>query len=51
MKVKTSLKFARIRAQKTRLIADTVRESDVSDAIKTLTFMNKKTAVLLKKIN
>jgi len=50
MEVKASLKFARVGAQKARLVADVVRGKDVSEALKVLTFMNKKTAILLKKI-
>ena len=50
MEVKASLKFARVGAQKARLVADMVRGKDVSDAIKTLTFLNKKTAGMMKKL-
>lgn len=50
MEVKASLKHARVGAQKARLVADMVRGKNVSEAIKILTFMNKKTAVMLKKI-
>jgi large subunit ribosomal protein L22 len=50
MEVKASLKYARVAAQKARLVVDTVRGKDVSEAIKILTFMNKKTAVMLKKL-
>jgi large subunit ribosomal protein L22 len=50
MEVKASLNYARVGAQKARLVADVVRGKNVGDAIKILTFMNKKTAVLLKKI-
>lgn len=50
MEVKASLKHARVGAQKARLVADMVRGKDVSAAIKLLTFMNKKTAVMLKKL-
>ena len=50
MEVNASLKYARVAAQKARLVADVVRGQNVSDAIKALTFMNKKTAVLLKKL-
>jgi large subunit ribosomal protein L22 len=50
MEVKASLKYARVGAQKARLVADLVRGKDVNEAIKTLTFLNKKTAVMLKKL-
>jgi large subunit ribosomal protein L22 len=50
MEVKASLKHARVGAQKARLVADAVRGKDVSVAIKSLTFLNKKTALMLKKI-
>lgn len=50
MEVKASLKYARVGAQKARLVADMVRGKDVNEAVKTLTFMNKKTAGLVKKL-
>jgi large subunit ribosomal protein L22 len=50
MEVKASLRYARVGSQKARLVADVVRGKNVSDAIKTLTYMNKKTALLLKKL-
>jgi large subunit ribosomal protein L22 len=50
METRASLKFARVGAQKARLVADLVRGHDVSEAIKRLTFLNKKTAGLLKKV-
>lgn len=50
MEVKASLKYARVGEQKARLVADLVRGKDVSEAIKTLTFLNKKSAVMIKKI-
>ncbi|MCE3009329.1 MAG: 50S ribosomal protein L22 [Pseudobdellovibrionaceae bacterium] len=50
MEVKASLQYARVGEQKARLVANMVRGKDVSDAIKTLTFLNKKTATLLKKL-
>lgn len=50
MEVKASLRFARVSAQKARLVADVVRGKDVGAAIKDLVFMNKKTAVLIKKL-
>ncbi len=50
MEVKASLKFARIGAQKARLVADLVRGKDVNSAIRDLTFMKKKGAGLVKKL-
>lgn len=50
MEVKASLKFARIGAQKARLVADVVRGKDVNDAIRSLTFMKQKGAGLMKKL-
>ena len=44
MEVKASLQYARVGEQKARLVADLVRGKDVSDAVKTLTFLNKKSA-------
>lgn len=50
MEVKASLKYARVGAQKARLVADLVRGKDVSAALKILKFSDKKTAVMLKKL-
>lgn len=50
MEVKAKLSFARVGAQKARLVADMIRGKDVSEAVKTLTFLNKKTAGLMKKL-
>lgn len=50
MEVKASLQYARVGAQKARLVADLVRGKDVGEAIKSLTFLNKKTGGLLKKL-
>ena len=50
MEVKASLNFARIGCQKARLVADVVRGKDVNEAIKSLTFMKQKGAVLIKKL-
>ena len=47
---KASLRFARVSAQKARLVADLVRGDDVDMALEKLTFTNKKTAPLLKKL-
>jgi large subunit ribosomal protein L22 len=50
MEVKASLNYARVGAQKARLVADVVRGKDVNEAVKTLTFLNKKSAVVIKKL-
>ncbi len=50
MESKASLKFARVGAQKARLVADLIRGKDVSDAVKTLTVLNKKTAEMIRKL-
>jgi large subunit ribosomal protein L22 len=50
MEVKAKLNYARVGEQKARLVADLVRGKNVSEAIKTLTFMNKKSAVMIKKL-
>ncbi len=50
MEVKASLNFARIGCQKARLVADVVRGKDVNEAIRSLTFMKQKGAVLIKKL-
>lgn len=43
-------RFARTSAQKARLVADQVRHLPVDKALSTLTFSNKKAAVLVKKV-
>lgn len=50
MEVKASLRYARVGAQKARLVADLVRGKDVGAAVKTLTFLNKKSALMIKKL-
>jgi len=50
MEVKASLKNARVGSQKARLVADIVRGKDVNVAVKTLTFLNKKSAGMIKKL-
>ena len=50
MEVKASLQHARVGAQKARLVADLVRGKDVNQAVKTLTFLNKKSALMIKKL-
>lgn len=50
MEVKASLNYSRVSPQKARLVANVVRGQDVSEAIKNLTFLNKKSAGLIKKL-
>ena len=50
MEVQAKLKFARISAQKCRLVADQIRGLPVEKAINLLAFSNKKAAVLIKDI-
>jgi large subunit ribosomal protein L22 len=44
------LRYARVSAQKARLVADMVRGMDVQDAIESLAFTRKKSAPLVKKL-
>ena len=50
MKVSAVLKNARVSAQKARLVADLIRGKSVEQALNTLTFTPKKSAVLMKKV-
>lgn len=50
MEVKASLNNARVGAQKARLVVDLVRGKDVNEAVKILTFLNKKSAGMVKKL-
>ena len=50
METTAKLKYARISPQKCRLVADTVRGSDVSKALNILKFMPKKGADLIYKV-
>ena len=50
MEIKAKLSYARVGEQKARLVANLVRGKDVSEAIKTLTFINKKSACMIKKL-
>ena len=45
-----TLRHARVSARKARLVADLVRGKDVSEALEVLSFAEKKTAPLLKKL-
>ena len=48
MEVKASLKFVRIGTQKARIVADMIRGKSVNDAVRILTYENKKAAGLMK---
>ncbi|MBL7544402.1 MAG: 50S ribosomal protein L22 [Bdellovibrionaceae bacterium] len=50
MESKASLRFARVGAQKARLVADVIRGKKADNAIKLLTFMNSKSSDLFKKL-
>lgn len=50
MEVKAILRYSRVSPQKARLVANMVRGQDVNEAIKSLTFLNKKSAGLIKKL-
>jgi large subunit ribosomal protein L22 len=50
VEAKATLKFARVGAQKARLVADLVRGKDVGTALKSLTYLNKKSALMIKKL-
>src|SRR5579885_2299744 len=50
MNVKAQLRFARISAQKARLVADQVRELPVANATTLLAHSNKKAAAIINKL-
>ena len=50
MEVSARLKYARISAQKVRLVADQVRGLSAEKAVDLLRFSNKKAAVIMKKV-
>lgn len=50
MESTATLRFARVSAQKARLVADLVRGKDAGQALEILTFLPKKTGPLLKKL-
>jgi len=50
MEVNAKLKFARISPQKARLVADQVRGMSVDKALEVLSFSQKKSAAIIKKI-
>lgn len=50
MEVKASLRYARIGAQKARLVADLVRGKTVTEAYRILTYSEQKPAVMIMKL-
>jgi len=50
MEIQAKLRFARISPQKARLVADQVRGLPVDQALEVLTFSQKKSAAIIKKI-
>ena len=50
MEVKASLNYARMAPRKIRLVVDTVRGKDVNEAVRILSFLNKKAAPIIKKL-
>ena len=50
MESKATLRFVRVSARKARLVADLVRGKDVSEVMEVLSFADKKTAPILKKL-
>ena len=50
MEVKASLKFARVGEQKARIVANMIRGKMVNDAIRILTYDNKKPSMMIKKL-
>lgn len=50
MEVKASLKFAKVGDQKARIVANMVRGKMVNDAIRILTYDNKKPSMIIKKL-
>jgi large subunit ribosomal protein L22 len=50
MEVDATLKYARVSAQKCRLVADQIRGAPVDQALRQLTFSRKKSANIIKKV-
>jgi large subunit ribosomal protein L22 len=50
MESKAKLSHVRVSAQKARLVANLVRGKDVSEAIEVLTFLQKKSAPIIRKL-
>lgn len=50
MQSKAILRFARVSPQKARLVADMVRGKDVAEAVEALSFTQKKSAPIIRKL-
>ena len=50
MESKAKLSYVRVSAQKARLVANLVRGKDVAEAIEVLTFVQKKSAPIIRKL-
>lgn len=50
MESSAKLRYARVSAQKARLVANMVRGKDVEEAIEVLSFTNKKSAPIIRKL-
>lgn len=50
MQSRATRRYARVSPQKARLVADLVRGDDVSEAIEKLSFLNKKSAPIIKQL-
>lgn len=50
MEAKANLRYLRMAPRKVRLVADLVRGRDVNEAIQILSFLNKKAALIVKKL-
>ncbi|HHL45888.1 MAG TPA: 50S ribosomal protein L22 [Gammaproteobacteria bacterium] len=50
MEAAAKLRFARVSAQKTRLVADMIRGKSLESALQTLSFSGKKAAAIVKKV-
>ncbi|MGD0466606.1 MAG: 50S ribosomal protein L22 [Gammaproteobacteria bacterium] len=50
MAASATLRYARMSAQKVRLVADLIRNKNVAQAVNVLTFNNKKAALVIKKL-
>jgi large subunit ribosomal protein L22 len=50
MEVKAKLRFARVAAQKARIVADMVRGKSINEAIRILTFEPQKSGKMIKKL-
>lgn len=50
MESRATVRYARVSAQKARLVADMVRGKDAAEAIEMLQFVDKKTAPIMRKL-